>query len=185
MREIDQRICELLRVRKMEGMEFLFKEYYKPLVVWGATFVSDVQRSEDIVQEAFCALWNHREEMESVIHIKSFLYSVTRNTVLNYIKHQKIRLRYEQSLHDLEDKTLFEYFIIEEEVERILLKTQENLPPKCKRIFILAIQGKNNDEIAKELNISVNTVKTQKKIAYRTLKDYIYEITCLLFLLQK
>lgn len=114
-----------------------------------------------------------------------FLYSVTRNTVLNYIKHQKIRLRYEQSLHDLEDKTLFEYFIIEEEVERILLKTQENLPPKCKRIFILAIQGKNNDEIAKELNISVNTVKTQKKIAYRTLKDYIYEITCLLFLLQK
>ena len=103
----------------------------------------------------------------------------------NYIKHQKIRLRYEQSLHDLEDKTLFEYFIIEEEVERILLKTQENLPPKCKRIFILAIQGKNNDEIAKELNISVNTVKTQKKIAYRTLKDYIYEITCLLFLLQK
>jgi len=66
-----------------------------------------------------------------------------------------------------------------------LLKTQENLPPKCKRIFILAIQGKNNDEIAKELNISVNTVKTQKKIAYRTLKDYIYEITCLLFLLQK
>ena len=101
------------------------------------------------------------------------------------LKHQKIRLRYEQSLHDLEDKTLFEYFIIEEEVERILLKTQENLPPKCKRIFILAIQGKNNDEIAKELNISVNTVKTQKKIAYRTLKDYIYEITCLLFLLQK
>ena len=112
---------------------------------------------------------------------KGFLH----NTVLNYIKHQKIRLRYEQSLHDLEDKTLFEYFIIEEEVERILLKTQENLPPKCKRIFILAIQGKNNDEIAKELNISVNTVKTQKKIAYRTLKDYIYEITCLLFLLQK
>ena len=110
---------------------------------------------------------------------------MTSNTVLNYIKHQKIRLRYEQSLHDLEDKTLFEYFIIEEEVERILLKTQENLPPKCKRIFILAIQGKNNDEIAKELNISVNTVKTQKKIAYRTLKDYIYEITCLLFLLQK
>ena len=51
MREIDQRICELLRVRKIEGMELLFKEYYKPLVVWGATFVSDVQRSEDIVQD--------------------------------------------------------------------------------------------------------------------------------------
>ena len=57
MREIDQRICELLRVRKIEGMELLFKEYYKPLVVWGATFVSDVQRSEDIVQDFFVKLW--------------------------------------------------------------------------------------------------------------------------------
>ena len=56
MREIDQRICELLRVRKIEGMELLFKEYYKPLVVWGATFVSDVQRSEDIVQDFFVKL---------------------------------------------------------------------------------------------------------------------------------
>ncbi len=51
MREIDQRICELLKGRKMEGIELLFEEYYKPLVVWGATFVSDIQRSEDIVQD--------------------------------------------------------------------------------------------------------------------------------------
>ena len=178
---------DMERFRQGDSLIFktVFDGLYHSLYLFTNRFLNNLDASEDIVQEAFCALWNHREEMESVIHIKSFLYSVTRNTVLNYIKHQKIRLRYEQSLHDLEDKTLFEYFIIEEEVERILLKTQENLPPKCKRIFILAIQGKNNDEIAKELNISVNTVKTQKKIAYRTLKDYIYEITCLLFLLQK
>ena len=168
---------DMERFRQGDSLIFktVFDGLYHSLCLFTNRFLNNLDASEDIVQEAFCALWNHREEMESVIHIKSFLYSVTRNTVLNYIKHQKIRLRYEQSLHDLEDKTLFEYFIIEEEVERILLKTQENLPPKCKRIFILA----------KELNISVNTVKTQKKIAYRTLKDYIYEITCLLFLLQK
>mgnify|MGYP000391631844 CR=1 FL=1 len=134
----------------------------------------------------FCPFsWQRQIPLAFPIWLHFLINDTHHNTVLNYIKHQKIRLRYEQSLHDLEDKTLFEYFSIEEEVERILLKTQENLPPKCKRIFILAIQGKNNDEIAKELNISVNTVKTQKKIAYRTLKDYIYEITCLLFLLQK
>ena len=156
---------DMERFRQGDSLIFktVFDGLYHSLCLFTNRFLNNLDASEDIVQEAFCALWNHREEMESVIHIKSFLYSVTRNTVLNYIKHQKIRLRYEQRL----------------------LKTQENLPPKCKRIFILAIQGKNNDEIAKELNISVNTVKTQKKIAYRTLKDYIYEITCLLFLLQK
>ena len=65
----------------------------------------------------------------------------------------------------------FEYFVIAEEVEQILLKTQESLPGKCKEIFILAMQGKDNEAIAKTLNISVNTVKTQKKIAYKKIES--------------
>lgn len=155
---------DMERFRQGDSLIFktVFDGLYHSLCLFTNRFLNNLDASEDIVQEAFCALWNHREEMESVIHIKSFLYSVTRNTVLNYIKHQKIRLRYEQSLHDLEDKTLFEYFIIEEEVERILLKIPKIFRPNVND-FILAIQGKNNDEIAKELNISVNTVKTQKK----------------------
>lgn len=163
----------------------IFDSLYHSLCLFTNRFLDDLAASEDIVQEAFCTLWSHREEMESTVHIKSFLYTVVRNGVLNYIKHQKIRLRYEQSLRDLEDTTSFEYFIIEEEVERILLKTRESLPPKCKEIFVLAMQGKDNQEIARILNISVNTVKTQKKITYKKLKNYIYEISCLLLLLHK
>ena len=73
-----------------------------------------------------------------------------------------------------------------EELLLLIQHTVEQMPAQRKRIYEMSRkEGKNNDEIAKELNISVNTVKTQKKIAYRTLKDYIYEITCLLFLLQK
>ena len=104
---------DMERFRQGDSLIFktVFDGLYHSLCLFTNRFLNNLDASEDIVQEAFCALWNHREEMESVIHIKSFLYSVTRNTVLNYIKHQKIRLRYEQSLHDLEDKTLFEYFI--------------------------------------------------------------------------
>ena len=48
MRPIDQEICSLLKVRKIGGMELLFREYYKPLVVWATTFLHDTQRAEDI-----------------------------------------------------------------------------------------------------------------------------------------
>ena len=86
MREIDQRICELLRVRKMEGMELLFKEYYKPLVVWGATFVSDVQRSEDIVQDFFVKLWE-KSLTDKLFpdSLKSYLFTSVRNLALNQL----------------------------------------------------------------------------------------------------
>lgn len=53
MRPIDQEICSLLKVRKIGGMELLFREYYKPLVVWATTFLHDTQRAEDIVQDFF------------------------------------------------------------------------------------------------------------------------------------
>jgi len=53
MRPIDQEICSLLKVRKIGGMELLFREYYKPLVVWATTFLHDTQRAEDIVQDFY------------------------------------------------------------------------------------------------------------------------------------
>lgn len=40
-----------------------------------------------------------------------------------------------------------------------------------KKIILLNLQGKNNNEVAEELNISVNTVKSLKKSAYMTLRS--------------
>ena len=120
-----------------------------------------------------------------MVHIKSFLYLISRNSALDYLKHQKFKNQYEQKVLEAEVTENFEYFVIAEEVEQILLKTQESLPGKCKEIFILAMQGKDNEAIAKTLNISVNTVKTQKKIAYKKLKSYITEIGCILLWLHK
>lgn len=175
----------LFRQGDRNAYKSIFDGLYNSLCLFTNRFLNNQDASEDIVQETFLTLWNHREEMESFTHIKSFLYTINRNAALDYIKHQKIRDRYEQNFSQLETSETFEYFIIEEEVERILLKTQEDLPAKCKQIFILAIQGKDNEEIATSLNISVNTVKTQKKIAYKKLKQYISEISYILFLLQK
>lgn len=75
--------------------------------------------------------------------------------------------------------------MIEEEVERILAETEFELPPKCREIFKLAMQGKDNEEIARLLGVSENTVKTQKKIAYKKLKQKIAEVTMLLLLLNQ
>ena len=111
-----------------------------------------------------------------MVHIKSFLYLISRNSALDYLKHQKIKNQYEQKVLEAEVTENFEYFVIAEVV---------SLPGKCKEIFILAMQGKDNEAIAKTLNISVNTVKTQKKIAYKKLKSYITEIGCILLWLHK
>lgn len=48
-------------------------------------------------------------------------------------------------------------------------------------IILLALEGKTNPEIAEELNVSKETVHSQKKIAYRKLRDYLKDYYFLLF----
>jgi RNA polymerase sigma-70 factor (ECF subfamily) len=61
--------------------------------------------------------------------------------------------------------------VIEEETFNQLFSEIRNLPASSREIMLLALNGLKNQEIADELQISINTVKTQKKIAYAKIKD--------------
>lgn len=177
---------ELFQKGDRRAFQAVFDFFFRDLCLFTNRFVRNLPASEDIAQEAFIALWNNHGKMESIIHIKSFLYNASRNAAINHLKHEKIKNAYlEKALIDLEKTENFIHFVLEEEVEHLLTKTQENLPPQCRQIFILAMQGKSVEEIANELHLSVNTVKTQKKIAYRRLKSYISSFTMLLYWLSK
>ncbi|HJA14068.1 MAG TPA: RNA polymerase subunit sigma-24, partial [Candidatus Butyricimonas faecavium] len=85
MSPIDQKICSLLKVRKIGGMELLFREYYKPLVVWATTFLHDTQRAEDIVQDFFVKLWEKSYVALLPETLKSYLFISIRNLALNQL----------------------------------------------------------------------------------------------------
>jgi RNA polymerase sigma-70 factor (ECF subfamily) len=60
----------------------------------------------------------------------------------------------------------------------LIIKAIDSLPPKCREIFLKSkLEGKKQKEIAREMNLSVNTVETQMGIAYaklkRELKNYL------------
>ena len=138
----------------------IFDTFYHSLCLFTHRFIDDLSVCEDCVQEAFISLWDNREEMASTAHVKSFLYQVSRNNALNHLKHERVKSEY-------------------------MAKGVQELAPKCREIFKLAMQGKDNEEIARLLGVSENTVKTQKKIAYKKLKQKIAEVTMLLLLLNQ
>ena len=59
-----------------------------------------------------------------------------------------------------EKPELDDYDVMEEEIYRWLFKTIDELPPRCKKIFLLHLEGKKNEEIAAQLKITLLTVKT-------------------------
>lgn len=173
------------RVNRKERRAFheLFKEYYSPLVGYALKYVQRQEEAEDLVQDIFIALWESDTLFKNEIVLRAYLYQSLKNRSLNHIKHQRVKRQYvevkkteEQSLEPLN------FDMMEEEVYRLLLKAVKSLPPRCREVFELHLEGLKNREIATQLKISELTVKSQKSKAVQILRKHFSSI--LFFLLK-
>jgi RNA polymerase sigma-70 factor (family 1) len=162
-----------LRSGRESAYEQLFKEYYKPLSVFASGYLEDLESGKEIVQDLFVSLYEKRKSLVINSSLKSYLYRSVRNRCLNHIKHQQVRKKHQEGMmpvmqesHKLEDK------IRETELEYMVSKIVDQLPPRCKRIFIMSrVSGLSNREIAEQLAISKRTVETQISNALKVLRE--------------
>ena len=171
MQQKDVQICDLLKNKDAKGMEFLFEEYYRPLVVWGDTFLNDVSRSEDLVQDFLIKLWEKRigEKLEPST-LRSYLFVSIRNLALN----AKVKVDPVQYVCDLVhfEKPWEEYDNIEEEVIQRIEREIKKLPSRRRDIIeCVYLKGMRYKEVAAELNISVATVNTLLVNALKKLRQ--------------
>lgn len=159
----------------------IFDKYYISLCMFANQYVGNDALAADIVQECFVKLWQLRDDFMYVHQIKSFLYTSVRNKSLNELEHTKVMNEYAQKVQEMSKDSFFQDKVIAEESYRILVDAIEKLPPQMKSIMQLALEGKSNPEIAETLNISGETVHSQKKIAYRKLRVYLKDYYYLVF----
>lgn len=159
----------------------IFDKYYISLCMFVNQYVENDALAADIVQECFVKLWQLRDDFMYVHQIKSFLYTSVRNKSLNELEHTKVMNEYAQKVQEMSKDSFFQDKVIAEESYRILVDAIEKLPPQMKSIMQLALEGKSNPEIAETLNISGETVHSQKKIAYRKLRVYLKDYYYLVF----
>jgi RNA polymerase sigma-70 factor (ECF subfamily) len=162
-------------------LKILYYKYYDTLVLFGHKFFHDQAVIEDIVQEAFIKFWERRVNFNSENAIRAFLYKTVHNSCINQLEHLKVRKKYSQKATPLVDTDeSFSQFVIEEEVHRAIAEAVNNLPESARAIYLMSLNGVKNYEIAEDLNISINTVKTQKMRAKHFLREklkYIYRLT--------
>jgi RNA polymerase sigma-70 factor (ECF subfamily) len=153
-----------------KSFQLLFNKLYSIMCLFAMKFLHDYDDSEDMVQEVFITLWNQREKFDSNEQIKAFLYLSVRNKCLNFLDHQVVKQKFiAASLINKEELT--EELVLEAEVIQNINIAINKLSGQRKQIIILTMQGLKNGEIALKMNISINTVKLQKKIAYRQLRE--------------
>nr|WP_294786175.1 sigma-70 family RNA polymerase sigma factor [uncultured Flavobacterium sp.] len=158
--------------------EIIFSSFFKSQIKALRNFVfykfGDMQKAEDVAQEAFLKLWQNCSSVP-LEKAKSYVYTIANNSSLNEIAHQKVVLKYEKDFSGL-DKTNQspEYLLEEKQFQDKLLKAIENLNEKQRTAFLMhRIDGKKYSEIAVDLNISVKAVEKRIHLALLSLRKEI------------
>ncbi|WP_430815946.1 RNA polymerase sigma factor [Carboxylicivirga sp. RSCT41] len=150
----------------------LFNTLYNPLVNYANGYLENISESEDLVQDIFVKIWNKSIEIKDNRKVKSFLYTTVRNRCLNHIRNIKRQnMKFEEYVYNSESEVSIEEDIIREEFYSEIYKVINELPSQCQKIFKLYLSGLKNPEIAEELGLSIETIKTQKKRARKQLKE--------------
>jgi len=158
----------LIRTGDQKAFEILFSIYFARLNDFARNVVRDDVISQDIVQEVFVKVWENRVQIES-LNLEAFLFRLVRNRCIDYIKHLKvvnnrmqeiqISSKYEE-LYRIDFIGNEPYVLIEEELKTKIEKTIQNLPERCREVFILSrLDGLKNKEIAEKLDINIKNVE--------------------------
>jgi RNA polymerase sigma-70 factor (family 1) len=158
-----------------------FLSYYNSVIRFSFSYIEQQDEVEDIAQETFVRLYQHWNEIKSEEQARAFMYTTAHNLCISHLRHIGVKSQYQQTVLDEkawndkngneEDESFFFEEMTYQNVLHLLYDAIQQLPNQMRNIILLSLDGKGNTEIAEELNVSINTVKTLKKNAYKTLRE--------------
>jgi len=160
-------------IRKGDKAVFdkMFNYFYQPLCAFVLSYIKDKQVVEDIVIDCFAKIWEEHGSLEIKSSLQNYLVTIVKNSAISYLrKGQPLSSDlgciptdfYEEDIDLLEDAGILNK----------LYDTINKMPEQRRKILkMAAFEGKSYATIALELQISVNTVKTQMSRSYRFLKE--------------
>lgn len=165
---------------KKDKFDALFRSFYSKLYFYARGIVSSDSDAEDVVEEVFCELWRHIDDVDMGDRIQSFLYRAVFTRSLNMLKRRGVNHCRLDSLSEINDLRLQHlestYAGPQKEMENNDLRRQlqtaiDELPQKCRQVFRMSyIDGKKNSEIADEMQTSLRTVEAHMYNALKYLR---------------
>ncbi|PKP07508.1 MAG: RNA polymerase subunit sigma-24 [Bacteroidetes bacterium HGW-Bacteroidetes-5] len=148
----------------------LYESFFVSLCSFIRSYGLSDDESKDIVQELFCNLYKSKLPT-NITAFKSYIYNAVRNRALNFIRDERRRRNHEGAFSILLDESVLFDKIVENELYNEVRRLLCEMPPQCKNIFTRVLNGDTSEKIAADLDLSVETVKTQRKKAKRLIRE--------------
>ncbi|WP_328841928.1 sigma-70 family RNA polymerase sigma factor [Streptomyces europaeiscabiei] len=153
--------------------EQLFQNHYARLVRAVSRMHFSVD-AEEVVTEAFTALWQHWQRNGSPDDPVPYLWGIVRHQLLDHQRRERRRAEIAMPLDAMETEAPVGAFTDIVEVREKVLEILAMLPPRQREVLILRLEGLTDPEIAAELGLEPGTVSAHMSRARRTVRTLWY-----------
>ncbi len=179
-----------LRNGEKKAFEEIYTDFFGVLYNLSIQYLHDDMVSEEIVQDTFMKLWEIRHTLNDRFNLRNFLYTITKNNCLNYLRNQKIalkhqaRIKYNELQFNYEALYKLGSFIEFEELRTKIDSAIAALPDDLRDTFRLSrYEELQYKEIAEKQSISVKTVEARMTKALKTLRQELKDYLKIVFLI--
>lgn len=164
---------------EVQAFDWFYHRYKQPVYANIFKLVRDHPAAEDILQEVFVKLWEHRQQLQADKSVSGWLFVVSYNAALSFLRQKVKEARVVTVQAELEETAEPERTVDEELVRHQLAKIEEavdRLPARKQQVFrLLRFEGKSSEDVAELLGISVQSVRDYLKQATRTVRMHVQE----------
>jgi len=161
----------------------IYRKYHRYLYSLALKYLKNSQMAEDVVQHVFVKLWESTVKIHIEINLKNYLYTMTKNHILNTIRDHKetVSLHYVDAQVDFSMQDDILKNLEKNQIRDILYEGIELLPPQKKEVCMRKMKtSDSNQQIADKMGISVYTVKSNYQESIKMLRSYFKKIKMLL-----
>ncbi|NLU29774.1 MAG: RNA polymerase sigma-70 factor [Bacteroidales bacterium] len=179
VRNEDHALFLLIKKRDKDAFSAVYQKYHRYLYLLAVKYLKDAQLAEDAVQHVFVKLWETTKNIEIEINLKNYLYTMTKNYILNTIRDHKeeISLSYANAQIDIPGQDDIIKALEDKQMRSILYQGVESLPPQKKEVCLRKLETTDsNQQIADKMGISVHTVKSHYQESVKILRSYFQQI---------
>ncbi len=184
----DGELMDAVKNNDGEAFTAIYERYNRLLYATAFRFIKEREAAENAVQFVFARLWEYRDEIAVTNNLRNYLFTMTKNYIISQIRSNisatvrnyeiaQTTLSYEDNLIEVLDR---------EHRNELLDEAIAQLPDQKREICRMKRDGRSNQEVADQLDITVNTVKSHYTQAIKMLREYVlknYTIPALILIL--
>ena len=171
----DEQLIESYLNGEKEALEFLIKKYLKPIFGFAFSYTKNSEDAEEITQDTFFKAWKNLKKFDKEKKIKTWLFSIAKNTALDFLKKKKPLLFSAIEKDGKENSIIGEISELSPLPDEILNRADlaeelnlamDKLSPKYREVIFLYYKEQFNfREISELLNEPLDTIKSRHRMA--------------------